>query len=280
MTNYLSQTTAEYSQKKIQLREQKLSKINFSKEMIAWLENRIDGIHQNLKEYQFQSQAEEIQFFKNVKPDIMSKLIFEKNMLKIETMAPQVKELKLVYYQSQLNSYAIYSSINPVFYDYYRSNATEFDSVYFVRNNRSPIMDAECSYIHFDARFSTYYDYKLAKIKAWDKVIKTLDAKIQKLKTQDNKAPINILTNIRKSKLKWTASKVDYVELIYSLILSGAVNNGNCDYKELAIILGKVFNIEIEDNVHRYYSDIKARKTNPTRFLKRIALFLSKSLKV
>ena len=60
------------------------------------------------------------------------------------------------------------------------------------------------------------------------------------------------------------------VELIYALKHAGLINNGNTDVKELATHLGKVFNIDLEDNIYRIYQDIKLRKIVRTKFLNRI----------
>ena len=72
------------------------------------------------------------------------------------------------------------------------------------------------------------------------------------------------------SKLNWTGSKVDLVELIYALHHSKIINAGNSDVKELAVSLGKIFNIEIEDNIYRIYQDIKSRKHVKAKFLNTI----------
>ena len=76
----------------------------------------------------------------------------------------------------------------------------------------------------------------------------------------------------------WSGSKIDLVELIYALKHSGLINNGNTEVKELATHLGKVFNIELEDNIYRIYQDIKLRKTVRTKFLNKLADNLNQKL--
>ena len=59
---------------------------------------------------------------------------------------------------------------------------------------------------------------------------------------------------------------------------AGLINNGNTEVKELATHLGKVFNIELEDNIYRIYQDIKSRKTVRTKFLNKLADNLNNKL--
>ena len=80
------------------------------------------------------------------------------------------------------------------------------------------------------------------------------------------------------SNLNWTGSKVDLVELVYALHNSKIVNTGNVDVKELATHLGKMFNINIEDKVYRFYQDIKSRKVIKTKFLNTIAENLNQKM--
>jgi hypothetical protein len=60
--------------------------------------------------------------------------------------------------------------------------------------------------------------------------------------------------------------------------LSGAINGGNIDIKELAICFGKMLNMDIEDNLYRAYLDIKSRKTIQTKFLNTITENLNRKM--
>lgn len=70
-----------------------------------------------------------------------------------------------------------------------------------------------------------------------------------------------------KSNLCWTGSKFDLIELIYALHNQKVINDGNADIKEVAQQLCITLNVEYNDNIYRYYHDIKRRKSNKTRFL-------------
>ena len=66
--------------------------------------------------------------------------------------------------------------------------------------------------------------------------------------------------------MKWTGAKVDLIELTYALYYSGRINNGQATLQEVSQALGKLFDMEPGD-IYRTYIEIRARKTNPTKFL-------------
>lgn len=90
-----------------------------------------------------------------------------------------------------------------------------------------------------------------------------------RIETIEKSCKINYPTPI--NQLNWTGSKVELVELIYALHQQKLFNSGNTDIKEIANYVGKMFNIEIEENIYRSYSDIKNRKSNRTKFLSGLA---------
>jgi hypothetical protein len=65
-------------------------------------------------------------------------------------------------------------------------------------------------------------------------------------------------TETDESKLIWTGSKVDFVELVYAIYCTGRINNGKISLKKLFHVMCKMFNIEINDYA-RIFMDIKNR---------------------
>jgi hypothetical protein len=49
------------------------------------------------------------------------------------------------------------------------------------------------------------------------------------------------------SRLKWTGSNVEWVELIYALYLVKRINNGKISLKELFQQMGEIFDFEVKD---------------------------------
>ena len=114
-----------------------------------------------------------------------------------------------------------------------------------------------------DLRSTTLYDLKISKILAYELLSKFIKDSINKLETgnelQKNRNP-DIL------KLKWRASKVSLIELLYALQSSGCFNNGSIDLKNLATNFENLFNIDL-GNYYRVFQEIRIRKQSGTSFL-------------
>lgn len=81
----------------------------------------------------------------------------------------------------------------------------------------------------------------------------------------------------KQSKLFWTGSKTDLIELIYALQSSGVVNSGTADIKELAAVCEQIFNIELGNYYHTFI-EIRSRKCNNTKFLDKMKESLLKRI--
>ncbi|BAX82385.1 RteC domain-containing protein [Labilibaculum antarcticum] len=65
--------------------------------------------------------------------------------------------------------------------------------------------------------------------------------------------------------LRWTASKVALVELIYGLFSSKSLNDGGAEIKEITKSFEKLFSVDLGD-VYHTFSEICKRKIEPTKF--------------
>jgi hypothetical protein len=73
-----------------------------------------------------------------------------------------------------------------------------------------------------------------------------------------------------KSKLKWTGSIVDWVELIYAFHEAGVINGGKVTLKTLFRTMGEVFDFEVKE-FSNYFMNIKRRiKGDRTTFLDKL----------
>lgn len=236
--------------------------ITLANKVIPLIEKRIKELHKWLKNHVFDTIEEEIYFFKEVKPKLASKLIYYKTILKIESNAPATKKLKKKFYDKALFKIYQYSKNNKDFYQYYRSRASFKDNEYFLRNNENYVSLDDCYLMNYDNRLCSSHDYKVAIIMSNDLLCNYLENRIETIeKSCEMKYPTPI------NQLNWTGSKVELVELIYALHQQRLFNSGNTDIKEIANYVGKMFNIEIEENIYRSYLDIKNRKSNRTKFL-------------
>lgn len=216
-----------------------------------------------ITKYKFRSVAEEIKFFKDIKPLFASKLFYHIAIYNIETRKPQggYKVIKK-YLQNELDKLKRYFDNNLDFYKYYRTGSNYLDHKYFVRGKHDIRFSLETFFFETDAKFSTSHDYKISMILANDQLqvyledeLAELEKKEPKLKSQD----------VPKSKITWIESKTALIELIYSLQSQGAFGN-QTDIKDIAECFQEVFNIELGD-YYRTYLEIRIRKTGRTKFL-------------
>ena len=241
--------------------------------IIYFLEKKLKLLNKWLKNYSFDCEKNEIYFFKELKPSLISKILFYQNVLKIESTLPPGKKAKRKHYIKSINKLSEHTRENRDFYEYYRSRATYNDHKYFVRRPYKDILRDDPMQLFFDSKISTSHEYQVAILICSDMLVNYLERKIDEINDKNGAAnfrdPINY---------SWSGSKIDLVELIYALKHAGLINNGNTEVKELATHLGKVFNIELEDNIYRIYQDIKLRKTVRTKFLNKLADNLNQKL--
>jgi hypothetical protein len=231
-------------------------------DILHFIEKKLKEIYKWLKKYVFLSIQEEIYFFKELKPRMVSKLLFYKELLKLEASLPPSKKNKKKHYEQLLTTIHQYVKANREFYEYYRSRTSFRDEDLFVRRCYKDIIKYDCCLINFDSKLSTSHDFTVATIIANDMLTNHLENKLDELngKSKSNSTQID-------HKFNWTGTKVDMTELVYAFQATGCINNGNFDLKELAIFLGTMLNVEIDSNLYGNYSDIKSRKVSKTRFI-------------
>jgi RteC protein len=233
--------------------------------------------HFKLKEFiksnTFQSNQEEIDFFKTIKPKFTSKLYYFISVFNLELQRPSTsQEIQKIYLQEQLGKIKTFKDANTETYKYFKSNATFLDEKCFLRNKRDLRFFLDPIVYQFDANFSTSHDHKIAMILAYDElelyILKELDKLEENYKDKEN---------LKVFHLQWTEKKVSLVELIYSLYAAGVINNGKTEIAELAKFFEQYFNIDLGD-YYRKYLEIRSRKVNPTKFIDSIKAALLKKM--
>ncbi len=230
--------------------------------IIELLETKITELHLWLENYSFDSIEEEIFFFKKQKPLLISQLIYYSKVIEIESNLPSAKESKLKYLKKEINKISLYEKTYRFFHQYYRSNSFHNDQKYFTRYYDKKLNYFECHIINYNPKICTPHDYNVAQIMANDLLIIYLEEKMEALNSKQK-----IEENTIKSPFHWTGTRIELVELIYAVHAQKVFNNGNADIKEIAECFGQIFNINIEEGIYRSYLDIKARKTERTKFL-------------
>ena len=213
----------------------------------------------------FKNKTEEIDFFKTVKPQVYSKLIYYVLLFNIESKRPRgSSKSQIEYFNNHIDRLQIYFNDNLEFYHYYRTGATFLDEQYFLRGKADLRLVPDTFHFFVDDQFSTSHDSTVATIIANDLLIVHLKREIDKLENTGNYSSVGGLQ--KKSKLTWTAHKIYLIELIYALHSTDVVNNGTLDIKDIAYFVERVFKIELGD-YYRAFLEIRMRKNSRTKFL-------------
>jgi hypothetical protein len=249
--------------------------IKLAEKAIKSISSTLSKIKTLVIEASFQSQDDEIDFFKNTKPKILSKLIYYSSIYKIETKKPNGGE-KIIrkYFNNELFKLKIFFDNNLEFYRYHRTGSTFLDNKFFVRGKHDLKLNIETNYFDADHRFSTSHDNKIAKIMANDLIQVYLEDELTNLE----KIPVTEKSHLNpKSQQTWTGSKVALIELIYALHSEAVFNNGTSDLKSVFEFFENTLKIDLGQYL-RTFLEIRVRKTNRTKFLDGIKESLIKKM--
>ncbi|WP_229724619.1 RteC domain-containing protein [Winogradskyella forsetii] len=234
----------------------------------------VESLKNQISKRKFKSQVEEIKFFKEIKPQFTSKLIYYNKIYKIETKKPRGgRRIVKKYYREELQKLKRFFDYELEFYKYYRTGSAYLDYKYFVRGNFDIKLSLDSLYFESDLTFATLHSYKVAKIKANDLLEVFIENKLQ----ETNNSYRQKSQHKPNSGLIWTGSKVSLIELLYALHSEGVFNNGAVDLKDIALYFESVFNVNL-GQYRRTFLEIRMRKSNRTKFINSLKKILLKRM--
>ncbi|REE83020.1 RteC protein [Lutibacter oceani] len=252
-----------------------LTKLN---KCIALSQECLNQLRVHIREHDFVSQEEEIDFFKHKKPKIYGKLKFFAHQLNFLSECPDSSiGIQKIFINKALKKLESEKKKNLTFYKYYNHNETSFDDKYFVRGNNQLDLFSNTFHLNKDPQFSTSHDLVVAEIIAYDLIIDYYKRKLESFKLNNSQIVVKEVLPKILSNLPWTASKTDLVELLYALNASGAIKNGEAEMKKLVEICKQLFGIDL-GNIYKTYSEIKVRENDPTKFLDLMKINLIRKL--
>ena len=222
----------------------------------------------------FETVAEEIHFFKEVKPAVMSYLIYFTEVHSCEIRKPKAgSAFQVRFFEKEIKKINKFFYRNVDFSHYMELGHNYLDHQLFTRNYQenypfSPLVN----YYQFP-EFATSHDMLWAKIKAMHRLLHYIRQSLEELRPGQN----FISPQKKHPVLLWTSSKTSLIELIYALYADGAVNHGTADLTTITASFEDFFNIKL-DNVYKTYSEIKARKGSKTKFLEELMLNLQQKI--
>lgn len=242
-------------------------------EMTLYLQDLLFSVKKHIADEGFKNDADEIHFFRTIKPQILGKLIYYNKIYRIETSCP-VSNGKMYhsYFSIQLANLKreyIDHICNSDFYRYYRSGRTDRDNTYFKRGNINYHDGLNSIVFEIDPAFSTFFDYKLARIISNELLYTYLLTKIS-----PDEDPDMILQKPESSKdIFWTDSKNAIIELIYALYASGVISHGKIGIRKISLMFQILFRIPLGD-LHHAFHRMKTRSGSRTSFLDQLKFSL------
>lgn len=215
-----------------------------------------------ISENKFGNDAEEIQFFKTVKPEITAMRIEAIFRYKLAANKPiGTTELQLKFYEDEINAIQSFFMMHAFYYQYYKNALTTLDGDLFLRSEAQPLLPID-EIDETDKTFSTPYSQLLARFKAYERVQYYIVEQITAIKYPEMIKASGGATN-----LKWTGDSINVVELAYGIWLTGQLNNGNASLNQIVQWLEKDLQVSV-GRPHRRFIEIERRKRlSVTKFL-------------
>jgi len=248
------------------------STIEAAYHMVSFLRKFLSDLKTQIVKNGFATVDDEIAFFKDVKPEILGKLMYYNKLIRLEVISPERYELIQAYYNDQIKLLHKEYKKNlesSDFYWYYRSGRSDKDNSYFRLGNINFFDGVDSFFFEVDIEFSTYYDYKAAQIIAMD----LLCSHFLSIINQKESTYTTVSSTNDSGAFSWTDSKNALIELIYALHAAGSVSNGRAGLRKLSKLFEELFEVNLGD-IHHAFHQMKFRAGEKTSYL----LFLKSSL--
>lgn len=237
------------------------------KKMVACLapvRQALETLRQQVIAEGFRDEADEIHFFKGIKPAFYCLQIYYIELGTIEDQLPVGDSaLQAAYLQEQLRFIERFFRQQAFLYHYYLLGADELDRSYFLRD-ASGAGILSIALPEADPAFSTPCDYLFAKFMAYEMVQAQL---LERISVSAEGSVRPGLLSRKGIAVRWTADTCNLIELIYGLYETRQVNNGEVDLSDLMDVFEQVFQVNLSRYFHRF-TEIKRRKTiSKTKFL-------------
>jgi hypothetical protein len=210
--------------------------------------------------YGFMDEAEKICFYKDYKPLFVSELYYYLQLYRLETERPEPSRLQKDFLRKKIKSKTDWFDAHKDYGKYARSGKTDHDAEFYLPGYQHEIYTPLFSFDR-DLAFCTAKGHEAALLLANRRLLTELESRLAALKKSSGGF-------LGLPKLKWTFKAIDLVELIYGLYLTGAINNGKAELKDIAETLGQVFDVKLDNYSFTFTQSIHYRKSGSIRFLR------------
>jgi hypothetical protein len=215
-----------------------------------------------LIQYKFQSDEEEIEFYKDYMTDFLKDAVFYTEVFNLESIKKVgTKKSMRQYYEQELRSIQNYLDSHQTLYNYLLLENTDKDRTYFLRSSEAPVYKPSLFRHTLDTRFCPVFTLYFGRIKGVLEISKHIYSQLRKLNGN-----LTLGHSAKRPQLNWTGKKVDLVELVYALKVSGVINHGRAEIREISRVFETLFGMNFQD-IYRTYTEISIRKKSRTAFL-------------
>ena len=208
--------------------------------------------------YVFLDEAEEIDFFKFIRPQFISQYIYYQELYDWESNAPLLEEEQSVYFKEKHRK--VKSMLNKL--EYVQNYLKAEENRHYSIDSSFEIKTCSSSNKTIDWRpclqqclpIAEYMSYKLQIAYLRDKYIAL-------------EKPIVVQTE----KLSWNRNLIDLYEVLLALYQKKALGGSTTTFKEMVLKVESIVDIQISNSLNKRGRDIAKRKQEPARFLKELA---------
>lgn len=214
----------------------------------------ISELKDYIKTYDFESQQDEIIFFKEIRPKILSHKIRVSIDYNIHVNEPiGTKENLILYFEEAIKGFQSLFKLNSFYYQYYRNHFTELDNLYFLRAADHLLIPLP-EITDTDHNDTTPMSDLFARFMAYEQINHQIIEKIGVLVNNTE-----FTRNENEVELRWTGDVINAVELAYGIWLTGQVNDGNASLNQIVRWFESNLNLSI-GIAQRKFTEISRRK--------------------
>lgn len=251
---------------------EKRNSLETCQRLLMEIDGSIRSLKELISEHTFESRAQEIHFFKEIKPKFISEYIFFSKVIELESRLPHASKKSIeTILLGEFQKIGEFSEKHRELIAYQRKGASYLDAEYFLRYKYDLYMEQSLSLHSLNENFSTSKDGLFSEILANDKFEEYLNRRFQNLEKHLQQS-----SEITISSLNWTESKAALVELIYALHQSRSINSGTIELIKIIRTFETMFSVDL-GNFHKILSELRERKIDRAKFLSVLSENLERS---
>lgn len=258
MNNFINNLEKEIEKRLKKIESADLNIMKKSLEASQVLADAFQRLKEFISSYTFKDEAAEIEFFKETKPRLFYRLLYYRKVYNIEMNRPVGVDSQRAYLIDEIKAINRYNTKRSDFVRYYRSGLTHLDTLYYLRGRIDTALYLESFHYERDPMFSTNCDFKVARLKANEMLMVYLNKELESLETR------RLEQSLPRVHITWAATKTELYEQIFAWDSRKVF--GDVPLTKLLDYVQTVFNIELDSNYSRTFSDMRIRN-NKTPFL-------------